>query len=392
MPTHQRRKPLTVRTLLLLLAFLVSYGSLYPFGFQADDASWPEFFEFATDWSIRTSRGDFIANVLLFAPIGFVGLLASRREGRRRVPLSLTVAIALLLALALQVAQLWVPGRSPEVGDAVVNAIGLALGMAVAHVLGRFGNQTVAGDRRSMLAAPLLLALLWIAYRWFPLVPTLDLQNLKDALKPLLLTPSLDPTRVLINAAGWLAWMLILLRCQIRGLGTLAIGIAAVIVVALQPLFVGNGISANNVAGLVIALALLPALRHPKAAPSIALLLLITLLANGLHPYRFSPWTNSFEWLPFAGFLRGSMEGNAVSLIFKCYFYGSTLFLMRLSGAQWKTAAITLAIWLSLIEAAQIHVVGRTAEITDPLLALILGYALSRLNALQSPHRPARTC
>ena len=371
-----------MRSLLLILAVLVSYGSLYPFGFRADDISWPEFQAFISDWSFLTSRGDLIANVLLFAPIGFIGLLAAEPGLRQRVPLFLTVVLALLLAFALQVAQLWIPGRSPEVGDAVVNAIGLALGIGAGYATRTLSLSLGSSHHNKALAVPLLLAVLWVGYRWFPLVPTLDPQNVKNALKPLLLTPSLDPTRVAANAAGWLAWMLILLRCGIPRLGVFSVGAAAVFVVALQPLFVNNTLSANNLAGLGIALALLPALRHPEAPTGVTLLLLFSLLASGLHPYQFAPWANSFEWLPFAGFLSGGMEGNALNLIYKCFFYGSVLHLMHLNGASWRSGATTLAIWLSLIEAAQVHVVGRTAEITDPLLALILAFALSRIVAL----------
>ena len=374
-----------MRTLLLLLAILVTYGSLYPFGFRADDASWPHFLEFITDWSIRTSRGDFIANILLFGPIGFVGLLASRLDGERRVPLRLTMTLALLLAFALQVAQLWIPGRSPEVGDALINTLGLAFGIGAARVILRLNLSTASRNHSNTLVVPLLLALLWVGYLWFPLVPTLDLQNVKNGLKPLLIAPAIDPTRVLINAAGWIAWLLILTRSRLPGLGALATCMAAAFVVAMQPLFVNNSISGNNVVGLAIALMLLPALRHRAAIAGVAVLLMVAVLASGLYPYRFSPWTNSFEWLPFVGFLRGSMEGNVASLLYKCYFYGSILYLIHMIGGTWRTSAVTLAIWLALIEALQIHVIGRTAELTDPLLALILGYAFSRLPPPSQP-------
>ena len=68
---------------------------------------------------------DAIANVVLFVPLG-IGLRCSGTSGRR------TVALALLLSTAIEIAQLWIPGRESTLGDIVWNTTGAALGMGLA--------------------------------------------------------------------------------------------------------------------------------------------------------------------------------------------------------------------------------------------------------------------
>jgi len=368
-----------MRRLLILLALLISYGSLYPFGFRPDDASWAEFVDFATNLSIITNRGDILANVLLFTPVGFVAALAAERDQKRTTPLWLSSFAAILLAVGLQLAQIWIPGRDPSMGDAMINAMGLIIGILAAILVRRLPIRPAFRVHQHATLIPFTLALLWVGYRWFPGVPTLDIQNVRNALKPLLLRPEFDTTRILANTTGWLAWMLILLRARIGGIGVRPIALAAIAVLLLQPFFIYNTISVNNVAGLAIALALLPLLRHPEAPTAVCLLLFSSILTSGLHPYTITPYPNTFHWLPFAGYLDGSMESNAMNLIYKSFFYGTLVYLMHLNGTSWRGAAITTAIWLGIIETLQIWFVSRTAEITDPLLALLIAYAMSQI-------------
>jgi VanZ family protein len=53
---------------------------------------------------------------------------------------------------------------------------------------------------------------------------------------------------------------------------------------------------------------------------------------------------------------------------------------LRAAGWRLARAAIAVAVLLGAIEVIQIHLPGRVAEITDPLLALILAMTLGLLD------------
>jgi glycopeptide antibiotics resistance protein len=62
-----------------------------------------------------------VGNVLVFAVLGW--LLA-----RRRLP---AVALACALSVSIEIAQLWIPGRTTSVDDVLLNTLGAWLGLRV---------------------------------------------------------------------------------------------------------------------------------------------------------------------------------------------------------------------------------------------------------------------
>jgi glycopeptide antibiotics resistance protein len=71
-----------------------------------------------------------IGNVLLLLPIGLLGPVVSRALDRWwRVLL-----LALAISTAIEVAQLWIPDRSADVDDVMLNVIGAVLGFAVRRI------------------------------------------------------------------------------------------------------------------------------------------------------------------------------------------------------------------------------------------------------------------
>lgn len=360
-------------TLLILIAVLISYGSLYPFSFAAHEGSMTELLGLLSDPALPTHRGDLVGNVLLFLPYGLV--LALHRGGGTLRTATLAV-LGVSLAVALQVVQIWLPSRVPALGDAIVNTFGLLLGYGLGLALAPLLRN--AGPRR-LLLAPMLLALLWICYRWFPLVPTVDLQNVRDALKPLMAIERFSPLRSLHTAVAWLAFFRLGAVAAGRPLPALALVGSAALVTAGQAFIVGGSISLNNIAAVALAIAALPLLRRPQASGLIVAALFVTVLIEGLRPFALASPPNSFSWLPFSGFLEGSMSTNTLALVEKCYLYGALICLMVHNGTPLGAATLACATWLGVIEGLQVLVAGRTAEITDPLLAILLGVVIARL-------------
>jgi len=76
--------------LFLLIVFLISYGSLYPFDFVQIDNDASAFKVFFQTWGTYTHRGDILANLLLFVPFGVTGvqMLLPKNNNFLVIPLS----------------------------------------------------------------------------------------------------------------------------------------------------------------------------------------------------------------------------------------------------------------------------------------------------------------
>jgi len=354
------------RRLFWLVLFLVVYGSLFPFRYQAHTASW------ADGWQLlrpdaNQSRSDLLSNVLLFVPYGL--LLAVPMPLPRRL---LALLGGAALALGLQYLQFWFPDRHPSGTDAVLNLLGMALGLgagqAAAPWVRRWQPQALPRQQFWVLATALMG--LWLLYRWFPLVPTLDVQNIKNGLKPLLQWRDTSPVDVLRNLAGWLVFLRLSRYSLLQRWGSWPLAALCVVVVAAEPLFMGNAISAANLAGLALALALWPWLRSgPRTLRVIAILLAVSIAVAALRPFAFS-WVGGWLWIPFAGSLGGDPIAAIPPLIEKLYLYGSLVFFVRYLGASHWLSVLTLGAFFLALELAQLALPGRTPEVTDPLLAL----------------------
>lgn len=92
------------------------------------------------------ARAAVVANVLLFAPIGFFGQLL-----RRRCPLTIA-AVALALSVAIEAVQ-FETGRVADVDDVILNGVGALLGaLAAAMVTALLAGQSTA-DREHARSA-----------------------------------------------------------------------------------------------------------------------------------------------------------------------------------------------------------------------------------------------
>ncbi|HVB55836.1 MAG TPA: hypothetical protein VNE63_05295 [Candidatus Acidoferrales bacterium] len=66
------------------------------------------------------------------------------------------------------------------------------------------------------------------------------------------------------------------------------------------------------------------------------------------------------------------------------FWYRSAAWLLRAAGWRLARPAVAVALLLGAIEVIQIHLPGSVAEITDPLLALILAVTLELSQYLQN--------
>jgi VanZ family protein len=369
---------LTVAALLLIL-----YGSLFPFRFAALGES--GFFELLTGLRFqRTSRGDLVANLLLYMPLGLCLLLSWPRRWGALTRLFWTVMLGTMLSCAVEMLQVHAPSRVSSLTDIVLNATGALAGGLIALTYLEIGSTIripgIAPGRPEPV--PLGILLLWLGFRLAPFVPTLDWQKFKDALKPIFLEPqfgALDTYRYMV---GWLVVGYAVRRLWQREYALHALLAIVLIVLLGRIVIVGKVLVAPELLALVLCIpvsAVLAAMPDRRRAGLLALLLASVIVLQGLKPFEFLAQPHSFSWVPFMNSLNDSLEVNYSVLLEKCFWYFSLVWLLTRQGSGVALATALTATLLALIEVAQLWLPERSAEITDPLLALAAGILLALL-------------
>jgi hypothetical protein len=102
------------------------------------------------------------------------------------------------------------------------------------------------------------------------------------------------------------------------------------------------------------------------------------LVLRGLAPFHFVR-PHAFSWVPFGGFLEMEWQAGIRVLLEKAWYFGAAIWLLRRDGTRrWTAVGLVTALAL-LVEAVQTVLPNRTPEITDPLLALSMGFAMYAL-------------
>lgn len=129
----------TAWPLALLFAGLILYASLYPFSGWRLQGVAPLAFLSAPLPQYWTGF-DLGANLLGYAPLGFLLALALLRSDRARLAWPVAVLASMMLSLVVEVLQNHLPMRVPSNVDLVLNTAGAMLGASTAWVLERLGG------------------------------------------------------------------------------------------------------------------------------------------------------------------------------------------------------------------------------------------------------------
>ncbi len=158
--------------LALAAVSLIVYASLYPFAGWRDQGISP--LRFLTAPLPRYWTGfDVGANLLGYAPLGFLLALSALRSRRVIWAVSMAVVTSALLSLGMETLQSYLPSRIPSNVDLMLNTMGAWLGACCAWALEKAG----AVDRWSRIRArwfaqdargALVLLLLWPVALLFP--------------------------------------------------------------------------------------------------------------------------------------------------------------------------------------------------------------------------------
>lgn len=351
---------------------LIVFGTLYPFGLNCPatlDLALTRFQPL-----VRTvSRGDLAGNLVLFIPFGLAAMAWARR-----VPtlwrLLLVTAFGASLSLGVELAQSCIPGRTSSWSDVGLNTLSTAIGALLLPVFQRLIDRQRPGIVRADVAAALLLGA-FLVWQLAPFVPTIDWQKWRNALKPLLLAPQIDPAMVQSYAIVWLMVARLALAVFRPARPTLLWIALLLAEQAAELLVVSRSLRAGELLGGVIGVALAWILLRRGATIGrdriLAALFAAYVIHFGLEPFAFAPVAKAFHWMPFEGFVRGSMLAAVQAAGQKLFCYGGLIWILTRSGIGLLAAGIATTLAVLGMEIAQAYLPGRLAEITDPILALM---------------------
>ena len=184
---HDRGVPSVSWPLALVFVSLIIYASLYPFTDWRNQGLSPLLY-LSAPLPKYWIGFDVAANVVGYAPLGFLLTLANLRGGQIRSAMALAVGGALLLSLAMETLQSYLPSRIPSNVDLALNTLGAALGAGSAWALeqlgalgrwGRFRARWLAPDARGAMA----LLVLWPMALLFPAAVPMGLGQVFERLE-----------------------------------------------------------------------------------------------------------------------------------------------------------------------------------------------------------------
>jgi VanZ family protein len=176
------------------------YASLIPFELQRVplDTAWDEFVGRMRAWNARRiPRTDFLANILLFVPIGFSlsgALLADRTRRLAALPAAIVIVpSSIAFSFLLEFLQLFAPGRVSGPTDVQAQSIGCLLGIAAWVVAGQsfttWLREASTSSREDRLARALAgYAALWAFVNLAPFDITVNLGALARRVRDGLIT------------------------------------------------------------------------------------------------------------------------------------------------------------------------------------------------------------
>jgi VanZ family protein len=363
-----------------IIVAVILYGSLYPFAFYQPEGGAGPLIHLVQSWAETPGRGDFVANLFLYLPLGFFGSLAVAGSGRTFRRILLVALAGGTLSTTMELTQYYIAGRVSAADDVYANLIGTVLGAIAGNFAGedffRLPFRDIAANR-----VPCLLLALWLAYRLYPYVPTIDLHKYWDALKPVVFHPRPTGYDLFRYTAVWLTVGSLIEAVGGRRRGWLLFPLFITAVLSAKVVIIGKTLSAAEIAGAATALVvwLLLAISISARIRVIATALLFSayIVAERLEPFQFSAHGRAFGWIPFRSFLYGSVEVNITSFLEKAFLYGALIWLLEKSGLRSGRSTILVAILLFAASWAETYLPDRSAEITDALMALLIGIIIA---------------
>ena len=369
--------------LLLTIIVLIVYGSLFPFRFHTPVLPRGWWAEMTRSWPAlnRYLFRDGVINVLLYIPLGVTACLTfMRRFGR--IPAFLgALLLGIGISASVEIIQLFDYTRTSSVFDTLCNGTGTAVGAATALLYSRSIQRGFTRHRRLLESAPgaVLLFCLFAGGQLYPLFPRFSWWALRIKLG-VFFRLNFNWNVCLGSATEWLCAALVVETLFAREHARRNLVLIALLLPA-RFLLAGPTPQPADFLGLVAAAgvwAFLPE-RPGVRERAAAVLVIASLVVRGLAPYHFAPHAAVFAWLPFGPTLDSIWDRSLPILLNKGFEYGTGVWLLHRAGLSYAGAGAAVAVPLAALEFVQLWLPGRTPEITDPFIALLMSFVLRGL-------------
>ena len=346
--------------LLAICAATIVYGSFYDWRFRVPrPGAWSLF------WHTFYLRSEFALNVILYVPLGYVALAAFGRPGWAAlfgVALSATVeAIQPLF------------GRMSQAIDIVANGAGTLCGVAVAEAARRLRGRVVLPPRPAAALA------WWVLSQTYPFARRFAL--------PLVWTVpgGMRPMDLATGVVHWAAFFTLAAAAVPRS-PYLGVALASLVGPA-KPFVSGRVMSMGEWCAWGVALlgALVFARMLLARPAAIGFALAAAVLLMELAPYRPANAPVAFNWTPFQALLSSDWTSGTLIAARKAFEYGALVYLLGVP-ARFGRATLAVCGGLCALEWLQRWLPGRTPDITDPVIAAMLGVVIWLLP--ESPRAP----
>jgi glycopeptide antibiotics resistance protein len=323
---------------------LIVLGSILPLHWSLDSAArWPLLFK----WRDMQPY-DILQNVAALMPVGVVYGASRDAEARWR-----SLLFAALVAVLLQLVQLWLPDRTPRLTDALANILGLALGLG-------FARATHAMRKIPGAPQPIELAILLLLLSYMLLLCLIE-QGFAKAMDQWLMRAGQFAVGLKFPAAqlfiaGFVGRALV--AGHERAMWLFLLLCAACLLLGPSP---------------ALALAFLTGAALAQFAPRhIALVaaviaVLVVLLWDGLTPWI--PLSRQMTWVPLKSMLTHTSMSSFVSLAWKLFCWSSLSLFLCYFARQGRTVLLFVTTLVAAIEVTQMFIASGFPDVTDIILA-----------------------
>ncbi|NVJ68553.1 MAG: VanZ family protein [Gammaproteobacteria bacterium] len=377
-----------MRLIWFVVILFIAYGSLYPFNFDFERALPTDLLAWLGNWQQRTIRSDLIANILLFIPYGFFGALLIQQD-KRRYPILSVIWLILLgigFALLLQFLQFYLPSRVPHAADALVNSVGILLGISMAaYTNSQRVRRLIPAKMQFQLTPALLVMGLWIGWAFFPYAPVFATKQIGLGIEGVYKS-HWQWALWLKLSLFWLTFYFSFVRIMGRSYQLGILLAVSIFILAIKLSMFRSQLGWSELTAVPFALILHSYLSQRWQLSLMFAGALLLLVADFIWPLQWldTGQINSVQWIPFKEFLGGSTWYHLsnlleYSLILACLIFS----LARLIKSYRWSALATLSL-LVLLSALQLLLVNKTPDITNILMVLILGFLLERIDQMRS--------
>lgn len=153
--------------------------------------------DFLYGWHNKIFLFDIVQNIIAYIPLGFMFyLVVFTKFNSHWLSILSSILISLILSSSLEITQSFNPIRVSSLLDMILNTIGGFIGGLIAWLVilsRRFWlkqiqlNFKLNSNYPKLQISALFLLLIWVAYHFYPYIPSLHPSHIKYALKPIFL-------------------------------------------------------------------------------------------------------------------------------------------------------------------------------------------------------------